>query len=81
MGTGRIVFVAKAQKGLERPGEWNEIKAKVQGEHVTTWVNEQMAAEGNQTKTKRDAIGFQRHGTPKFADKVIEIKDVYIQEL
>ena len=50
-GTGGIVFVAKAQKGLERPGEWNEIKARVQGEHVTTWVNGQMAAEGNQTKT------------------------------
>jgi hypothetical protein len=44
-------------------------------------VNGQMAAEGNQSKTKRGAIGFQRHGTPKFADKVIEIKDVYVQEL
>jgi len=80
-GTGGIVFVAKAQKGLEYPGEWNEIKAKVQGDHVTTWVNGQMAAEGNQTKTKRGAIGFQRHGTPKFADKLVEIKDVYVQEI
>jgi hypothetical protein len=79
--TGGIVFVQKAPKGLEHPGEWNEIKAKVQGDHVQTWVNGKPAAEGTQTKTKRGAIGFQRHGTPKFADKVIEIKDVYVQEL
>jgi hypothetical protein len=79
--TGGIVFVQKAPKGLERPGEWNEIKAKVQGDHVQTWLNGKPAAEGTQTKTKRGAIGFQRHGTPKFADKVIEIKDIYVQEL
>jgi hypothetical protein len=80
-GTGGVVFVSKAAKGLERPGEWNEMKAKVQGDHVQTWVNGQLAAEGKQTKTKKGAIGFQRHGTAKFADKVIEIKDVYVQEL
>ena len=80
-GTGGVVFVAKAPKGLERPGEWNEMKATVQGDHVQTWVNGKPAAEGTQTKTKRGAIGFQRHGTPKFADKVIEVKDVYVQEL
>jgi len=79
--TGGIVFVQKAPKGLERPGEWNELKAKVQGDRVETWVNGQPAASGTQTKTKRGAIGFQRHGTPKFADKLIEIKDVYVQEL
>lgn len=79
--TGGIVFVAKAKKGLEKPGEWNDMKVQVQGDHVTTWVNGEMAAEGNQTKTKKGAIGFQRHGTSKFTDKLIEIKDVYVQEL
>jgi hypothetical protein len=79
--TGGIVFVQKATKGLEKPGEWNEIRAKVQGDRVETWVNGQSAASGTQTKTKRGAIGFQRHGTAKFADKLIEIKDVYVQEL
>jgi hypothetical protein len=79
--TGGIVFVKKAPKGLEKPGEWNEMRVKVQGDKVATWVNGTPAAEGTQTKTKRGAIGFQRHGTPKFADKVIEIKDVYVQEL
>ena len=79
--TGGIVFIKKAPKGLERPGEWNELKAKVQGDHVETWVNGKPAAEGTQTKTRRGAVGFQRHGTAKFADKLIEIKDVYLQEL
>jgi hypothetical protein len=79
--TGGIVFVKKAPKGLERPGEWNELKIKVQGDHVETWVNGTAAAEGTQTKTRRGAVGFQRHGTAKFADKLIEIKDVYLQEL
>jgi hypothetical protein len=79
--TGGIVFVQKATKGLERPGEWNEMKAKVQGDRVETWVNGQPAASGTQTKTKRGAIGFQRHGTAKFTDKLIEIKDIYVQEL
>jgi hypothetical protein len=79
--TGGIVFVKKAPKGLERPGEWNQFKAKVQGDHVETWINGQPAAEGTQSKTKRGAIGFQRHGTAKFADKLIEIREVYVQEL
>ena len=79
--TGGIVFVQKAPKGLEKPGEWNEMKVKVQGDNVQTWVNGKPAAQGTQTKTKRGAIGFQRHGTPKFADKLIEIKEVYLQEL
>ena len=57
------------------------MKVKVQGDHVETWVNGKPAAQGMQTKTKRGAIGFQRHGTPKFTDKVIEIKDVFVQEL
>jgi hypothetical protein len=79
--TGGIVFVKKAPKGLERPGEWNDLKAKVQGDRVETWINGQPAADGTQTKTRRGAVGFQRHGTAKFADKLIEIKEVYIQEL
>ena len=79
--TGGLVFVKKAPKGLERPGEWNELKAKVVGDRAETWINGQPAAEGTQAKTRRGAIGFQRHGTPKFADKVIEIKDVFVQEL
>jgi hypothetical protein len=57
------------------------MKAKVQGDRVETWVNGQLAASGTQTKTKRGAIGFQRHGTAKFTDKLIEIKEVYLQEL
>jgi hypothetical protein len=79
--TGGIVFVQKAPKGLEKPGEWNEMKVKVQGDHVQTWVNGKPAAEGTQTKTTRGAIGFQRHGTPKFADKLVEIKEVFVSEL
>src|SRR5260221_377924 len=34
---GGIVFVKKAPKGLERPGEWNKLKAKIAGDLVETW--------------------------------------------
>jgi hypothetical protein len=79
--TGSIYSIGKCAVGLEKVGEWNDFKAKVQGDHVWTWINGQPAADTAQTRTKKGGIGFQRHGTPKYKDKLVEIKDVYIQEL
>ncbi|HKQ69101.1 MAG TPA: DUF1080 domain-containing protein [Polyangiaceae bacterium] len=79
--TGCVYAIGKAPKGLEKIGEWNDFKAKVQGNHVTVWINGQLGADTDQTRTKKGAIGFQRHGTPKYADKLVEIKEVYIEEL
>jgi hypothetical protein len=32
-------------------------------------------------RSARGGIGFQRHGTPQYRDKVIEVKSVEIREL
>jgi hypothetical protein len=79
--TGSIWSLGKAKPGLERPGEWNDMKMVVKGDHITTSVNDQPGADVVQTRSKRGAIGFQRHGTPQYRDKVVELKDIYIQEL
>jgi hypothetical protein len=79
--TGSIYSIGKCAVGLEKVGEWNDFKAKVQGDHVWTWINGQAAADTAQTRTKKGGIGFQRHGTPKYKDKLVEMKEIFIQEL
>ena len=70
-----------AAHGLDKPGEWNDMKIKVQGEQVVVWLNDKQAVDVKQTRTKKGAIGFQRHGTPEYKDKLVELKDINIQEL
>ncbi|MGH9360864.1 MAG: 3-keto-disaccharide hydrolase, partial [Thermoanaerobaculia bacterium] len=47
--TGSIWALAKGPPGLERPGEWNELAVRVQGDRVWTWVNGKLAVEATQT--------------------------------
>jgi hypothetical protein len=80
--TGSVYSIGTAAaRALDRPGEWNDLKIKVQGEQVTTWINDKLAVDVKQTRTKKGGIGFQRHGTPEYKDKLVELKDIYIQEL
>jgi hypothetical protein len=79
--TGSIWEIAKGPPGLERPGEWNEMQVKVQGDRVWVWVNGKLAVEAVQKRSSRGAIGLQRHGTAQYRDKVVEFKDLVIQEL
>ena len=80
--TGSIWSVAKGAKNLEKPGEWNEMVALVKGDRLSTWVNGQPAVvDAPQSKTARGGIGLQRHGTPQYRDKLVEFKEIQIQEL
>jgi hypothetical protein len=80
--TGSVYSIGSpAPHNLDRPGEWNDLKIKVLGDHVTTWINDKVAADVQQTRTKKGGIGFQRHGTPEYTDKLVELKDIMIQEL
>ena len=55
---------------------------EVRGDKVSTWVNGQPAvSNATQTRSKRGGIGLQRHGTPAYADKLVEFKQIDIQEL
>jgi hypothetical protein len=55
---------------------------EVKGDKVSTWVNGQVAvSNATQTRTKAGGIGLQRHGTPVYADKLVEFKQIDIQEL
>jgi hypothetical protein len=80
--TGSIWAIAKGGKGLERPGDWNDMVVEVKGDRVSTWVNGQPAVvDASQTRTQRGGIGLQRHGKPDYKDKLVEFKEIVIQEL
>ena len=80
--TGSIWAIAKGTKGVERAGDWNDMVIEVRGDKVSTWVNGQPAvSSATQTRSPKGGIGLQRHGTPKFADKLVEFKEISIQEL
>jgi hypothetical protein len=79
--TGSIWEIAKGPPGLERPGEWNEMQIKTQGDRVWVWVNGKLAVEATQKRSARGGIGLQRHGTERYRDKVVEFKDIVIQEI
>jgi Domain of Unknown Function (DUF1080) len=80
--TGSIYSIGTAAvHDLDHPGDWNDMKIKVQGEQVSVWLNDKLAVDVKQTRTKKGGIGFQRHGTPEYKDKLVELKDIVIQEL
>jgi hypothetical protein len=80
--TGSIWAIAKGTKGVERAGDWNDMVIEVRGDKVSTWVNGQPAvSNATQTRSHRGGIGLQRHGTPAYADKLVEFKQIDIQEL
>ena len=81
--TGSVWAIAKGPPGLEKKGEWNGLEIKLQGNRIWTWVNGQPAIQGHELppRAEKGAIGFQRHGTPAYRDKLIEIKDVEIRQL
>ena len=80
--TGSIWAIAKGTKGVERAGDWNDMVVEVRGDSISTWVNGQPAVAGaTQTRSKRGGIGLQRHGKTEFADKLVEFKEISIQEL
>ena len=74
---------AKGPGKLQKEGEWNHVMIKLQGQQIWTWINGVTALDGAAlpARSTRGGIGFQRHGTPKYRDKVIEIKNVEIREL
>ena len=80
--TGSIWAIAKGTKGVEHAGDWNDMVIEVRGDKVSTWVNGQpTVSNATQTRSPKGGIGLQRHGTPTYADKLVEFKQIDIQEL
>jgi hypothetical protein len=80
--TGSIWAIAKGTKGVEKAGDWNDMVVEVRGDKISTWVNGQVAvSNATQTRSKTGGIGLQRHGKPEFKDKLVEFKEITIQEL
>jgi len=79
--TGSLWDLAKGPQGLEREGEWNDLMVKVQGDKVWTWVNGKLAVDATQSRSERGGIGLQRHGTAQYRDKVVEFKEISVQEI
>jgi hypothetical protein len=79
--TGSIWEIARAPKGLQKSGEWNELIIRVQGDRVQTWVNGALGVDARQQRSARGAIGLQRHGGEQYRDKLIEFRRIEIAEL
>jgi len=80
--TGSIWAIAKGTKNVERAGDWNDMVIEVRGDRVSTWVNGQIAvSNAAQTRSRKGGIGLQRHGTAQYRDKLVEFKQIEIQEL
>jgi len=80
--TGSIWAIAKGTKNVEHAGDWNDMVIEVRGDRVSTWVNGQIAVSNAvQSRSKKGGIGLQRHGTAQYRDKLVEFKQIDIQEL
>ena len=79
--TGSLWDLAAAPPGLEEEGEWNDLKVRLRGDSVTVWVNGKLAVDTTQKRSRKGAIGLQRHGGAQYRDKVVEFRDISIQEL
>lgn len=86
--TGSIYHVAAAKTGHLKPaGEWNEMKIKAEGTHVTIWLNgeeivsdlidkhPELNAEHTGLARKSGRIGLQSH------NGVVKFRNVKIREL
>lgn len=81
--TGSIWAACKGPPGLQEEGEWNDLRIKVKGDRVWTWVNGKPAVEGAELppRSREGAIGLQRHGGAAYREKRIEFKEIEILEL
>lgn len=79
--TGSIWAIAARPPGLDKPGAFNELVVRVEGDRVTTWVNGVPGVETRQNRSSKGAIGLQRHGGAQYRDKVIEFRKLEIAEL
>jgi len=59
--TGSIYGLVRAPGGLSRPGEWNRMLIRGQGQTISVWLNGTKAAELSHSGPLRGRIGFQVH--------------------
>lgn len=81
--TGSVWATAKGAPGLQRDDEWNQLEIRVVGQTIWTKVNGKTALDGVELppRSKRGAIGFQRHGGEAYRDRRIEFRRVRIREV
>ncbi len=76
--TGSFMGIRKAPDGLLKEG-WNTASVTVQGNLVVSAINGKEAARETIARLLPEGrIGFQVHGTPKYAGMTVEIKDVML---
>ncbi|HWA77567.1 MAG TPA: DUF1080 domain-containing protein [Polyangiaceae bacterium] len=81
--TGSVWDAAKGTPKLQKENDWNDVYVKIQGQKISTSINGQVALDNAElpARSARGGIGFQRHGTPKYKDTVIEFRDIELAEL
>jgi hypothetical protein len=74
---------SKGTPKLQKENEWSDLYVTIQGQKISTSINGQVALDNAElpARSTRGGIGFQRHGTPKYKDTVIEFRDIELAEL
>lgn len=79
-GRGWLVQIPDDKEDILKMGEWNKMRIRVVGEHVTTWLNEQQMVDLKDEKIAqgRGAIALQIHsgGGIKVKWKHIKIREL-----
>ncbi len=79
--TGSVYNIEPAPKGLQRVGEWNEVRVVCRDNKIQTWVNGQRAVEVDHERTAQGHFGFQVHGNPVDRCPPVEIKNPRVRAL
>lgn len=76
-------FTKVGQKAY-KPGEWNTVKVRCEGDHIQTWLNGVARADFKDNLTRHGVIALQVHGVGKHEEaigKTVQWRNLRIKEL
>lgn len=62
IGGGDDATFTKSGQATYKPGEWNSVRVKIQGDHIETWLNGEKRADFKDNLTSHGIIALQVHG-------------------
>ena len=84
MSGGDAEKFTEAGKKAFKPGEWNSVKVRCQGDHIQTWLNGIARADFKDSLTRHGVIALQVHGVGDREDAIgttVQWRNLRIREL
>jgi len=70
IGGGEADKFTQAGKKAFKPGEWNSVRVRCEGDHIQTWLNGIARADFKDSLTRHGVIALQVHGVGKRKDAI-----------